>query len=77
MYLCAENPTVPKKITNTLTLNALKTLHISIYPKLLYRLYFLATINYLKPLLLKIYISAIILTLNLYNVSIYSKKGFL
>ena len=56
-----QNPSVPKKITGTLTLNTSKNLYILMFPKLLYKLYSLATLNYSKPLLLKNYLSIIVL----------------
>ena len=48
-------------MTGTLTLDMSKLLHISTSPKFLHRSYSLATIEHVKPLLLKIYLNTTIL----------------
>ena len=67
---------MPEKMTGTLTLDMSKTLHISIFPKILHKSYSLATIEHPKSFLLKIYFDVVVLASDLYNVSIYSKREF-
>jgi len=70
--LCAEKPYVPKKIISTLTLSILKSVYTLISLILFNKLYSVATLGQLKPLLLEYYVRIVALMPNLQRVSFYS-----
>jgi hypothetical protein len=70
-------PYMPEKMIGTLTLNISNSLHISVPPKHLYKSCFIATLEYSKSLPPENYLYIIALASNLWNVSVYSKKGLL
>jgi hypothetical protein len=56
---------VPENIIGTLTLSILKYIYTLISPIIFYKLYSIATLEHLKPLLLENYIRIIAFTANL------------
>jgi hypothetical protein len=67
---------MPEKMISILTLSILKSIYILIFLILFYKLYFVATPRYFKPLLLENHIYTISLIPDLQRVSFYSTIEF-